>query len=178
MAEERFGALMGALDAPMAVVTTTAGGERGGCLIGFHAQSSIDPARYTVWLSKANHTYRLVLRASHLAVHFLAAGDHELARLFGTLSGDEVDKLERCDHREGPGGVPMLTTCPNRLVVARVALLDEGGDHVCVTGDVIDVHSSGSFEPLRLSDVSDLDAGHEAEERPAPPTERAASTPT
>ena len=79
MAEERFGALMGALDAPMAVVTTTAGGERGGCLIGFHAQSSIDPARYTVWLSKANHTYRLALRASHLAVHFLAAvGDPTL----------------------------------------------------------------------------------------------------
>ena len=33
-------------------------------------------------------------------------------------------------------------------------------------------------QPLRLSDVSDLDAGHEAEERPAPRTERAASAPT
>ena len=37
----------------------------------------------------------------------------------------------------------------------------------------IEVQASASFTPLRLADVSDLDAGHAAEERDDPPTERA-----
>ena len=174
MAEERFGALMGALDAPMAVVTTTAGGERGGCLIGFHAQSSIDPARYTVWLSKANHTYRVALFADHLAVHFLAEGDLDVAKHFGTVTGDEDDKFGGWEWQPGPGGVPLLVDCTNRLVIRRDALFDSGGDHVSFSGDVVEAATAEeSFAPLRFRAVSELDAGHPAEERPRPPTERA-----
>lgn len=170
-----FGQLMASLDAPMAIVTTAIGDERGGCLIGFHAQSSIAPDRYCVWLSKANHTYRLMLRSSHLAVHFLTDEDRELARTFGTLSGDDVDKFERCDHDTGEHSVPLLTDCPNRMLVRRVALLDEGGDHVCVTTECVEAWSDGPFVPLRLSQVNDLVPGHEAEERPSPPTQRSRS---
>ena len=78
----------------MVVVTTAVAGERAGCLVGFHAQSAIDPQRYCVWLSKANHTYRVALRSTHLAVHFLTEDDLEVAEHFGTLTGDDVDKFE------------------------------------------------------------------------------------
>ena len=42
--------------------------------------------------------------------------------------------------------------------------LNEDGDpmDVCVLTEPIDVQASASFTPLRLADVSDLDAGHEA----------------
>lgn len=63
MDRDAFDSVMASLDAPMAVVTTAVDDERAGCLIGFHAQSSIDPGRYCVWLSKANHTYRVAWRA-------------------------------------------------------------------------------------------------------------------
>jgi hypothetical protein len=56
-----------------------------------------------------------------------------------------------------------------------VSILDEGGDHLCVVTEPIDVTAEGPFEPLRLSDVVDLTPGHEAEERPSPPTQRARS---
>src|SRR3954451_14252328 len=98
----------------MAIVTTVSGGERAGCLVGFHAQCSIDPPRYVVWLSKANHTYRIALLAGHMAVPFLDEADHDLAELFGGSTGDEVDKLARCDWEGGPDGVPLLERCPNR----------------------------------------------------------------
>ena len=62
-----FDSLMASLDPPMVVVTAAAGGERAGCLVGFHSQSSIEPARCCVWLSKANHTYRVALLAAHWA---------------------------------------------------------------------------------------------------------------
>ena len=172
MAADPFDTIMVSLDSPMAVITTAMGDERGGCLVGFHAQSSIDPGRYCVWISKANHTYRIMLRSTHLGVHYLTSGDRELARLFGTLSGDDVDKFSHCETEIGPHGVPVLPRCAHRMVVRRIALLDEGGDHVCVVTEPVDVRSPGPFTPLRLSDVSDLEPGHASEERPDPPTER------
>lgn len=59
------------------------------------------------------------------------------------------------------------------MIVRRCAVLDEGGDHVCVVTEPIEVVTSGAFTPLRLSAVADLDAGHAPAERPHPPTERA-----
>jgi flavin reductase (DIM6/NTAB) family NADH-FMN oxidoreductase RutF len=174
MARDAFASIMSSLDNPLIVVTTAEGDERAGCLVGFHAQSSIDPDRYCVWLSKANHTYRVGLRATHLAVHFLTAGDLALAQRFGTLTGDETDKFAGLRVGPGPGGVPVLEDCPHRLILRRVVLLDEGGDHVCVTSEPLAAESSGAFEPLRLSQAGHLEPGHGARERPGPPTERAA----
>lgn len=174
MDRDPFDSIMASLDAPMAVVTTAAGDERAGCLIGFHAQSSIDPGRYAVWLSKANHTYRVGLLTTHYGIHLLTRDDREVAELFGTVSGDEVDKFSRIDTTTGPEGVPLLVDCPHRLVVRRTVLVDEGGDHVCMVTEPVVAESPGPFTPLRLSDVSHLAPGHAVGERPRPPTERAA----
>jgi flavin reductase (DIM6/NTAB) family NADH-FMN oxidoreductase RutF len=168
-----FGDLIAALNPPLVVVTTALDDERAGCLVGFHAQSSIEPARYCVWLSKANHTFRVAQRSSHLVVHFLTAGDLALAERFGTLSGDDVDKFAGLETSAAEGGAPVLDQCANRAVLRRTALLDEGGDHLCVVGEVLDFAHAGPFEPFRLSQAAHLTPGHEAEERPEPPTEQA-----
>ncbi|HJQ44441.1 MAG TPA: flavin reductase family protein [Jatrophihabitantaceae bacterium] len=174
MSADGLDRIVASIDPAMVVVTTAVPGERAGCLVGFHSQSAIDPARYAIWLSKANHTYRVGLRASHFAVHFLTVDDLRLAELFGTRTGDDGDKFADLDVADGPGGVPLLRACANRLVARRVALLDEGGDHVCVTTEVEESGSDAPFEPLRLSAVEHLTPGHESEERNLPPTERAA----
>jgi flavin reductase (DIM6/NTAB) family NADH-FMN oxidoreductase RutF len=170
-----FNDMMAGMDPAMVIVTTSAGRERGGCLVGFHAQSSIEPSRYCIWLSKANHTYRLALRASHLGIHFLTDTDTdgELAELFGTLSGDDIDKFTRVPFVETKEKVPVLESCDNWLVVEKIALLDEGGDHVCISTQPVTVHYEGDFRPLRLSSVNHLTPGHQNDERNTPPTERA-----
>lgn len=173
MPDDAFDRLLASADTAMSIVTTASGGERAGCLVGFQAQCSIDPPRYVVWLSKANHTCRVAVRASHLAVHFLTTDDHDLAELFGGMSGDDVDKFQRCSWTPGPGGVPVLDRCPNHLVGRRVAVLDEGSDHVCVVLESVEARADERFEPLRLSAVTDITPGHGNEERPQPPTERA-----
>lgn len=174
MDDDAFDSIMASLDAPMAIVTTASGDERAGCLIGFHAQASIEPRRHAVWLSKANHTYRVALMGSHLAVHLLTSSDRDLAELFGTSSGDDVDKFAKCEWEPSEVGPPLLTRCENRLLLERMTVLDDGGDHVCVIGRPLMATTAGPFEPLRLSAVNDLEPGHRAEERPRPPTERAA----
>jgi flavin reductase (DIM6/NTAB) family NADH-FMN oxidoreductase RutF len=156
----------------MAIVTTASGNERAGCLIGFHTQCSIDPPRYAIWLSKANHTFRVALYAEHFAVHFPSEENTGLARLFGTESGDTTDKFTCCDWESGPGGVPLLSGCPNRFVAKRVTMIDDGSDHVCFVLSPTEVDAT-PFRPLRLSQVSDLQPGHDADERPKHETERA-----
>ncbi len=166
---DAFDQLMASLDPAMAVVTTVVGDERSGCLVGFHCQSSIDPPEYSVWISKANHTFGLVLRATHLAVHFLTEDDHELARVFGTLTGDEVDKFELVDWKPGPHDVPVLAASAHGLVGEKLSVLDDRGDHVVISLGPVEVWHDGPFTPLRLSDVDDLSPGHDADDHPDQP---------
>lgn len=173
MADDRFAAIASSLDSPLTVVTAAEGRQRAGCLVGFHSQSSMEPLRYCIWLSKANHTYRVALHSTHLAVHFLTSSDMPLAERFGTRTGDSIDKFADLQAEPGPGGVPVLADCPHWLVVRRTALLDDGGDHVCFTAEPVAVHTSGAFRPLRMSQAAHLQPGHSNEERPSPPTERA-----
>jgi flavin reductase (DIM6/NTAB) family NADH-FMN oxidoreductase RutF len=171
--QEAFEDIAATLDPALIIVTTALDGERAGCLVGFHAQSSMDPQRYCVWLSKANHTARVAQRADYQVVHPAPEDDYALAKRFGTLTGDETDKFEGLELTDGPGGVPLLAGCPAGFVLRKLTVVDEGGDHICITGAVIDSWSTGSLRPLRLSRARDLDPGHGNEERPLPPTERA-----
>ena len=166
---DNFAKLIAGLDPPMAVVTTASDREQAGCLIGFHAQSSIEPERYVVWLSKANHTYRVGLRAAHFAVHFLTAEDLALAERFGTLTGEDTDKFAGMDVDPDQNGVPRLSVCQNWMSLDRLAILDDGGDHVCLTTRICSAHTDGDFAPLRLASAAHLDPGHGNKERAVQP---------
>jgi flavin reductase (DIM6/NTAB) family NADH-FMN oxidoreductase RutF len=161
---EAFDRFVAPLDPAMVIVTTVHDGERSGCLVGFHGQSSIEPRRHAVWLSKANHTYGVALRAELLAVHVVDVEHRGLAELFGSSTGDEIDKFARCAWTPGPGGVPLLDDLSNRLVGRRVTILDDGGDHVCITLDPQLVEGSRDLVPIRASELADLDPGHDAED--------------
>ncbi len=161
-----FDELVRVADGTMIIVTASFGGERAGCLVGFHCQCSIEPARYAIWLSKPNHTCRIAIQSTHLGVHFLGREDVELARRFGEHTGDEMDKFSGQAVDEGPGGVPLLTECANRMVTRRVTSMDDGGDHICFVAEAVTVRNARRSAPLRLSDVSDFTPGHAAEDRP------------
>ncbi len=113
---EAFDALMADVDQPLIIVTTASRDVRAGCLVGFHAQAGIDPVEYAVWLSKANHTYRVGALSEHFAVHFLSKEHHDLAELFGGHTQEQVDKFAQCDWSPGPNGVPLLDRVTNRFV--------------------------------------------------------------
>jgi flavin reductase (DIM6/NTAB) family NADH-FMN oxidoreductase RutF len=167
--QDGFDAIMQSLDAPLVIVTAAASGERAGCLVGFHGQSSISPRRYCVWLSKANRTYQVALASEHLGIHFLRPGDTALAERFGTRTGDRTDKFAGLEVAAGPGGVPLLRQCAGWLAVRRTARLDEGGDHVCMVTEPVAAQDGGQpFAPLRTSQARHLVPGHDPAEPPRP----------
>jgi flavin reductase (DIM6/NTAB) family NADH-FMN oxidoreductase RutF len=159
---DHFADLTARLDPPLVIVTTAAQGFRAGCVVGFHSQCSISPARYALWISKANFTYRIALLAEHFVMHRLDTRHHALARLFGGTTADEVDKFVGVAHLPGPSNVPILTDCPDRVVLERVGMWDDGGDHVCFVGAPIAVDcGSAPVDALRVSDATDFSAGHD-----------------
>jgi flavin reductase (DIM6/NTAB) family NADH-FMN oxidoreductase RutF len=158
---ETLGALTAALDYPMFIVTAAAGGSRAGCLVGFTTQCSIDPVRFLVCLSRRNHTCRVAAAAELLAVHLLDREQRALAELFGTETGDEVDKLARCAWAEGPSGTPLLDDCPNRFV-GRVVDRFDAGDHLAFVLEVVDASSAEPGPLLTFQAVRDLEPGHRA----------------
>jgi flavin reductase (DIM6/NTAB) family NADH-FMN oxidoreductase RutF len=159
--ETAFNEIVAELDYPMLVVTAAAGERRGGCLVGFATQSSLDPARHLVCLSKQNHTFRIAERARSLGVHFLPADAGDLARLFGEQTGDEVDKLARCDWEPGPDGVPLLERCRNRFVGRVLGRLD-CGDHVAFLLEPIVASAGEDLEPFPFHRAKRLEPGHPA----------------
>ena len=165
MSEEDFDSLMTSTDSSLIVVTTAAENERAGCLVGFHSQSSMSPEQYDFWLSKANHTYQVSLRAAYCAVHFLTSDDLAMAQRFGARSGEDTDKFRGLDVHTAEQGVPLLSALPNRMVVERIAMLDDGGDHVGITARVISSETTEHFMPLRLSHIGDLPAGRDNDSR-------------
>jgi flavin reductase (DIM6/NTAB) family NADH-FMN oxidoreductase RutF len=160
---EDFDALVAAIEYPLFIVTTAnPDGERGGCLIGFATQCSIEPPRFLAGLSKKNHTFRVAETASHLCVHVIGKDDKDLAELFGGETGDEVDKFARCDWHEGPEGVPVLDGVDAWFVGNIIDRVDLG-DHV---GHVLAPVAVQVARPANLQsqDAKDIDAGHPARE--------------
>jgi flavin reductase (DIM6/NTAB) family NADH-FMN oxidoreductase RutF len=155
-----FQSLVGRLDYPMLIVTTAAGGERAGCLIGFATQSSIDPARFLACISDKNRTYRVAQGSSRMAVHLVPEHRGDLAELFGSETGDEADKFSRSDWRDGPDGLPVLDGCPSWFagrILERMPL----GDHV---GHLLEPYGGNDAGDgwLGFSRARALDPGHEA----------------
>ena len=156
----RFHDEMAALDGPMVVVTVATGARRAGCLVGFHTQVSIDPARYLVCLSVNNHTYRLAADATHLGVHFLSGRQLGVAERFGTSCSADTDKFADLVVSEGPGGAPVLADCAHWFVGEIHAVMDLG-DHVAFGLEPVASGGADEREPLLgFQAVRHLDAAH------------------
>lgn len=153
-----FARLATHLDYPLYVVTTAVGAERSGCLIGFATQCSIHPPRFLACLSKKNHTYRLALRATVLAVHVMEEGHKDIADLFGGETGDEIDKFARVQWRE-LHGVPVLDAC-ERWFAGTVRERIDLGDHVGFLLDPVDFETDEASGQLTFQQARDIEAGH------------------
>jgi flavin reductase (DIM6/NTAB) family NADH-FMN oxidoreductase RutF len=159
-ASKTFNSLMAELDYPMFILTTVGeDGERSGCLIGFATQISIKPPRFLAGLSHRNHTYRVAQSAELLGVHFVPEHEDGLAELFGGETGDEIDKFERCEWHEGPGGVPMVDALPNRFV-GRILERVDAGDHDAVILEPVAAERPEPEEELTFHRAKRIEPGH------------------
>jgi flavin reductase (DIM6/NTAB) family NADH-FMN oxidoreductase RutF len=158
---DTFAELVAGLEYSMFIVTVRADEQRAGCLVGFACQTSLDPPRFLICLSRLNHTCRVAASAEALAVHFVPQQAEGLARLFGGCTGDEVDKFAQCAWQPGPGGVPILQECPNWFVGWVLERLDLG-DHVGYLLEPIAAQRGPSEPYLSFHQAMHIEPGHPA----------------
>ena len=157
---DAFDQIVSNLEYPMFVVSAASGGEADACLVGFTSQCSIDPPRFAVFLSKANHTYDVAQRADVLVVHRLRSDQHAIAEHFGGTSAyDDPSKLSECRWSPGPGGAPVIADCD--WFAGRVLQHVDTGDHVLFHLEPIDgeVHET---DQLGSQEAFDIEAGRPA----------------
>lgn len=153
---------MSVLDYPMYVLTAYDGTTRAGCLVGFTTQCSIAPPRFLVCVSEQNHTHAVAAGSPTVVLHLLRAAQHDVAELFGSSCGAEVDKFARVAWSPGPDGVPVLDDCAGWFAGRVVARLP-AGDHTALLLEPVDGRApDGDVETLRFAHVHDLEPGHPA----------------
>lgn len=159
---DAFNKLVALLNYPMYVVTTCADGVRAGCLVGFASQISIHPARFLIGLSRKNHTFRVAAGATHLGVHVFDTDHLDVVKLFGSQSGDTVNKFDQCRWHPGPAQTPILDDAAAWFageILERFSL----GDHVGHLLEPVDGSPPQELEHwVSYGDVRDLQPGHEA----------------
>lgn len=156
-----FERLVATLDYPLFVVTVAVDDERSGCLIGFASQVSIDPPRFLACLSVQNHTFDVAKGAEHLVVHVLRADDKDTAELFGSETGDEVDKFAATPWRPGPGGAPVLERAEAWFAGRVLEVLDLGDHHGFLLEPIeADAADAAPGDQLSFQQAKDIDPGH------------------
>ena len=160
---DRYAAFTDRNEYPLLVITTVSSdGERSGCLAGFASQCSIEPLRFLACISRANHTFGVVQRATVLALHLLGAEQTDTAALFGSLTGDEIDKFAHVGWHEGPRGIPILDDCA-AWVAGEILVRVNAGDHEAHIIRPLDGGDGSKPGLLTNCNAPDLPAGHPAE---------------
>jgi flavin reductase (DIM6/NTAB) family NADH-FMN oxidoreductase RutF len=158
-AEEPSEPLARATNYPLYVVTARADDELSGCLAGFVTQSSMDPVRFLVCISKINHTFGVARRSAGLGLHLLGSDQREMASLFGEQTGDLIDKFAALRWVPGVTGVPILSECA-AWVEGWVIEHMSAGDHEAFLMGAAD--GGGGTHPGRFmfTDATDFEPGH------------------
>jgi flavin reductase (DIM6/NTAB) family NADH-FMN oxidoreductase RutF len=152
---------IGEIDYPMMIVTAAAGDERGGCLVGFTTQCSIDPMRFLICLSDKNRTYRVARGAGTLGVHLVPADREDLVELFGSNTGDETDKFAQTSWHPATDGTPIVDGCPNWFVGRVLERLD-AGDHQALLLEPVEAAAGADVRQYPFHRAKRFEPGHEA----------------
>lgn len=144
MRPDAFRAVIGHL--PTGVTVVTASGPEGPSGLTANAVSSLslDPPLMLACLDRGSRTLRAVEAAGRFGVNVLAADQAELARAFATKREmhEKWDGVAWSDRAGAPAldGTVVWAACELRDVLG-------GGDHVIVTGSVLDV-AAADADPL------------------------------
>jgi len=107
---------------------------------------SLDPMMMLVCLDLGSRSLQVVREAGRFGISVLGEGQREAAEIFATKASQE-EKWATVGWQDRLG-VPIIDGSPAR-VVCRLADVIPGGDHVIVTGEVLDVEADDeAVEPL------------------------------
>ncbi|MGW9195564.1 flavin reductase family protein [Micromonospora chersina] len=116
---------------------------------GFTATSftsvSVDPPLISFCLGRESSSWPSVARAEHVAVHLLAPGQQEVARIFAASGIDRF--AAHPGWATGPFGVPLIGDALG-VLLCRVVRRNEAGDHTLVLAEPLALGARQDGDPL------------------------------
>ncbi|MGK2956016.1 MAG: flavin reductase family protein [Solirubrobacterales bacterium] len=105
---------------------------------------SLEPMMMLVCLDRGSRTLTAVEGTGRFGINVLGLDQRAAAEIFATKAPlpEKWESVEWKEHLE----VPVITGCPAHIVCSLHEVID-GGDHVILTGDVIEVEAEPG-EPL------------------------------
>jgi flavin reductase (DIM6/NTAB) family NADH-FMN oxidoreductase RutF len=126
------------------VVTTGANGEVAGLTVNSFTSVSLDPALVLVCIHNDSGELPVLRETGAFAVNILAADQQEVCRSFASR---HTRRSVEVDTRPGISGVPILSDAL-AYFECRVEREVDGGDHVILLGEVIDLAVQREDRPL------------------------------
>lgn len=139
------------------VVGVADGERRDGFTAAWVMQTAFDPLLLAVSVNPHNASYPILRAGAAFTINVLRQGQLELARLFGTRSGRDQDKLAGIRWHPGRTGAPILEDALAYFDCELDGLM-RAGDHELVLGRVaegriIDRHAA----PMTYAETGDMD---------------------
>jgi len=138
-------------------ITSRNGDEVNAMVANLVMQASFTPRLVAVGLQKKAYTHRVIEQGGVFAINIFRAEDEEA--LMGFTKGREKnpDKMADADYTPAPEtGCPVLAGAAAYLECRLVEMVDVGGDHDILVGEVVgaDVMKAGEVdETLTLTDI-------------------------
>ena len=130
------------------IVSSSADGKDGGCVINTMAQVTSSPARLSIALNKNNYTLKLIETSGTFSGVVLSEDvEMEQIKRFGFQSGKNVDKYDGIPQGRDSLSNPYPTEGVCARFACRVISTLDVGTHVIVIGDVVEAEVMDSASP-------------------------------
>jgi len=118
------------------------------------SQVSFSPRLVAVGLAKKAYTYELINKSGIFAVNIFNKEDQDTLTLFSKARAKQPDKMKNAVYTPGPRtGCPILEGAAAYLECKIVQMVDAGGDHDILVGEVI---NAGILKPGDVNDTLSL----------------------
>jgi flavin reductase (DIM6/NTAB) family NADH-FMN oxidoreductase RutF len=132
-----FREALGAVCAPVAVVTSFHDDRPHGTTVSAFCSLSLEPPLVRVALDRESDLLRMIRRAGRYAINVLSHGQEEIATRFARKGADKFDEVPWQLHAD----LPRLDDTATWIACTLHELMD-GGDHVIAVGFVEDAQAS------------------------------------
>jgi 3-hydroxy-9,10-secoandrosta-1,3,5(10)-triene-9,17-dione monooxygenase reductase component len=140
----RFRQVLGHFCTGVTVITGCDQGRPAGFACQSFAALSLDPPLVLFCPSRSSASWPRIARAGHFCANVLAAGQRDLARVFGTSGADKFAGLA---WSPSPSGAPVLEGVLT-WAGCTVEAVHEAGDHYVVVGRVTELGGCRAGQPL------------------------------
>jgi flavin reductase (DIM6/NTAB) family NADH-FMN oxidoreductase RutF len=135
-------------------VTTNDGDEVNAMVANWVTQSSFSPRQLTLAIQHYCYSYGLMHKGRVFAVNIFHQDNFEAMRPFTKARSKSPDKMETATFTPAPEtGCPVLEGAAAFIECKIVAILDTGGDHHLIVGEVI---NAGVNQELEASEALTL----------------------